>query len=363
MPEKKVCAACPRQDQCPLKFKIPNAKFLAGASDVFSVLLAYGQQAQYLEKVEQRDDLDTLIDINPEMTDDQVKDLDLRRIYGLRLKDAIVVLNALAKISDSQMDQKDFFQEKFSNAISVYENEAGIDKYSTSVDERKDKGLRKMKNEVSLRPDFQGKNQLRPSDNNIQRRSEGLSRGQEGYLDQKKRQYHKKFDEKVSLTPVMDDSPQKPKKKESKSSEDYLDNIKKKASTAVNMHFLKDSKKNLESAPRKMEPSDGNERYSEFSRDNETFKPRTSRPAQYMREDSSGNLSDPFPRAQSKSVGRPPRYQKEVSEGTSNHQETPQKRSTFGRNSGQDNRDGIRSDRYTRRDGPSTSQRGKNAQR
>lgn len=251
VPEKKVCTACPRKDQCPLKFKIPNVKFLAGSSDVYSVLAAYSKQAESLEKAENSQDLDSMIDMNPEMSDDELRKLDLRRLYGLKMKDAIIVLNSLAKLSQSQLDKSDFFQEKFGNAIALYEHEAGLDKYSTSIEDRKAKGFKRPNTEVSLRPDFQGKYENIKSGASSQTKGDLSTSNSTGGLSEKRQAYLQKFDEKVSLTPMTDAGSTMMKKKGPKNKESYLDSVKKKASTAVNVHFLKESKKKLDFPVRK----------------------------------------------------------------------------------------------------------------
>lgn len=253
--EAIACKKCPLQTTCSDKFKLPNSKFNAGTRDVFQVLLAYGEKAQELEQT--APDMiseDQLADDQP-LTAEQEASASQYQMYGLRMKDALIVLQAFDEIVSNKLEGEDFFEEKFAAAISLYENEAGIDKYSLDIVERKRVGSNQLKQKSRDLRTYDDERSLKLKENDDKLKKSFPGNIYKGELTQNQRTYLKKFDENVSAKPIPDTGSKQLPKKRVKGGDNYVDSIKKQAGSTVAGHFLKEFKPQAQRSQGQRRPS------------------------------------------------------------------------------------------------------------
>ena len=209
--ESTACLKCPHQDSCPFKFRLPNKAKDAGVQDVFNVLLAYEDFGREVQKREQIA-LDTVevsaAEQSPEDLSREDKLLKLSSIYGLKYRAGLNILNTFEIITEEYLDDKNFRLEKFENAIREFEFE-------------------------SKEADGQQRS-LKPREETLPPRQPEEPSNRELYL--------KKLDDGSSSDPIYSTGGKMIPKQKIKEKEVYVDVIKKKADTAVNVHFMKQAK-------------------------------------------------------------------------------------------------------------------------
>lgn len=221
--EKKVCQRCPKNKICPIAFRIPNLQYDAGAMDVFNVILAYEELALRMDESADKVNLDEMMETNSEVTDTERDALERLKMYNLKYRSAVITLNSLEKMTSEYLDDENLTLRKFENAVKAYEFEGRIVK--SKEQPSRDKELVKPKTEVA------------PSSK-----------------ETKLQAYRKRFDDPGSLKPqVAPDNKKKPTQK-IPSKDIYMDIVKKKTSTAIETHFFKTAKKNLNKPTPEEEP-------------------------------------------------------------------------------------------------------------
>ena len=240
--EVYACTRCPKQSSCIDKFKIPNTKFNAGTRDVYQVLLAYGEKAASLENqaVQElsEDALADEVELSPEQKDAATQ----YQFYGLRMKDALVVLQALEEMMESRVEEKDFFLEKFASGIALYENAAGIDKYKVDQVERKNGQFKRGSSRKEDDSRLETEKIIQPREDKLQSKSSFPGTFSNKDLTPKQKTYLKKFDEHVSTKPIPDTGSKQLPKKRVRGGDQYVDTIKKQVGSTISAHFLKQFK-------------------------------------------------------------------------------------------------------------------------
>lgn len=224
--EESACSKCPLLSKCPNQFKVPNLQKNAGVQDVFNVLLAYTDLSLTLESISNKYNLTNIIKESSPIQAEDEKELQQIKLYNLRYRNCLIALNGLDSMIHEFCDLKEeFFLEKFTNAVKEFE-------YGQKHDVG-EKIVQKFNNNKS--PAIKESFTLPQRDMNQSPQSR----------EEKKAEYLRKLDDGVDSKPRVDREGRKLAKEKVREKSDYVDQTKKKSTSMINMHFLKESKYNL----------------------------------------------------------------------------------------------------------------------
>lgn len=233
------------------------------------MLLAFADKAGHLETLgADKISEDQLAD-DQSLTPEQELAAEQYKLYGLKMKDALVVLQALDGLVTSKLENEDYLEEKFTAAIGLYENDAGIDKYSVDLVERKNGRIKKFRDDDKSEKELATQKEFKLQERDSKLRNSFPSKLPKGELSEKQRTYLKKFDDNVSEKPIPDTGSKQLPKKRVRGGESYIDTIKKQASTTVSGHFLKEFKRPAYQPSKDREPKRWNSSEPRYPKDDD----------------------------------------------------------------------------------------------